>query len=352
MLAFKKALSILALSAFIFSLLGLSRVAAQTGQITVPNPYQSTPIITSPLEGSVVKETIPVLITIEPPTVVQKIEVYANSLLIGLARPQDSIHWSLDWNTANYPNSQYHLLARATIISGSGYPIDTFSPRVLISVNNPPATTPSKPAQTTEPLTQTTPVGEESTKVSEETTQTEETQTTEATAEEVAFEKSQWKTLATITFPRKSDNQLDKIEYKIDQKNQEYLVFAGRATPSSQVTLTLNSQPIVLTTRADSTGNWEYILEKPLEPGNHQVKVEIINPNGQEVTDGPYNFLIARAQATAENPTGASLQLMDTNRQLFLRYFLIATGLILAAVMALFLIRRARQRRPQPTGKI
>jgi hypothetical protein len=65
----------------------------------------------------------------------------------------------------------------------------------------------------------------------------------------------------------------------------------------------------------------------------------MINSSGEKSTSGPFNFLIARAQASADNPTGASLQLINPTEQAYLNYLYIAVGLILMAILVLLIIR-------------
>ena len=310
---------------------GLAR--GQSYDITYTMP---TPQIVDPASNSVVGGLHLIKITI-PATAVQMMEINANQYYLGRAYPQGgtSENWYLTWDTKQVPDGQYGLMAKATIYQGA--PLSTYSQTVMVTVKNATASQPSDQSQgTTTPTTQTqttTSTSSKSTKTSQATP------TAQELENQFNLDKSSWKTVASITFPRISDNQIDKIEYKVNQNKLEYLVFSGRAFKSSQVTLTITSQPIVVTTRADSNGNWEYIFDKPLDPGQHKVEVEIVSTTGEKAKSGPFDFLIARAQASADNPTGASLQLIDTSSRAFINYLLIAGGLIILAVIILIVIR-------------
>jgi len=311
---------------------GLASAQASEIIYTMPTPQIIDPINNSILSGlSLIKITI-------PPTAVLNMEANANQYYLGQAQVcgQTSESWCLTWDTTKVPDGQYSLMAKATIYLGA--PASTYSQTISVTVKNAIATQPSDQSQGTTTTTQTQTTTSTSSKTSQATP------TAQELNNQFNLEKSSWKTVASITFPRVSDNQIDKIEYKINQNKQEYLVFSGRAIASSQVTLTITSQPIVVTTRADSNGNWEYIFDKPLEPGQHKVEVEIVSTSGEKVKSGPFDFLIARAQASSDNPTGANLQLIDTGGRIYLNYLLIAGGLIIIAIIILLVIRPKKLR--------
>jgi hypothetical protein len=338
MILFRKLFLSVIFSALFCLVFSPSPSRAQTTQLTgQPTPQIISPLANASLGGIVVINTI---IT---PTVVQKMEIYANSTFLGLAQPLDSMNWFLNWDTANVTNGQYGLMARATIISTIGYPIDTFSQTVPVTVKNAASVAPTPQ---TSKATGTT--SEDQSQTGSSSTTSPSTTVTSAnisSEQQLSSQAKDWKVVASISFPKTTENQLLKIAYKLDTHKKEYLVFTGIATPKSQVTLKIQSQPIVITTRADSSGNWEYIFEKPLAPGEHQVTVEIIKPTGEKVSSGPFDFLIARAQASADNPTGASLQLVDPTKKMYLYYYLIAGGAVTIALAVLIIILWRRKKK-------
>ena len=58
------------------------------------------------------------------------------------------------------------------------------------------------------------------------------------------------------------------------------LKFTGRALPNSYVTLYIFSDPIVVTVKADASGEWTYTLDKELPNGSHQVVSAIVSGGG------------------------------------------------------------------------
>ena len=58
-------------------------------------------------------------------------------------------------------------------------------------------------------------------------------------------------------------------------------VIAGRAEPNSEVTVTLGESDTVGTVRADRSGAWAIVAEKPLEPGTHEIGIEAESPKGE-----------------------------------------------------------------------
>jgi len=328
----------------LFSLVFLPNPTLAQQDLVTQQFYQPTPqIVAPPINATLSKITV-ISINI-PPTVVQKMELYANSTFLGMAQPLDSVNWFLNWDTTIVTNGQYGLMAKATIITTTGYPIDTYSQTVPVLVKNSSTVAPPEPTPSGND-TSSTDVTQNSTSSQKSSSGTQQiTQANVSSEEELSNQAKDWKVVASITFPKTSENQITKIEYKLDSNKKEYLAFTGIADPKSQVNLKIQSQPIVISTRADSSGNWEYIFEKPLAPGEHKVTVEIIKPSGEKVSSGPFDFLIARAQASADNPTGASLQLVDPVKKMYLYYYLAAAGLVLIAftILIVFLLRRKKR---------
>lgn len=123
------------------------------------------------------------------------------------------------------------------------------------------------------------------------------------------------------------------------------LKISGKADPDSTVLIYVFSSPLVLTTTADSYGNWEYTLEDPLEPGNHEVYTVVDRGNGVYERSAPISFVIATAQAggdSGSSANGLSLRLADAptpgevDRSLW--YYLVGAGGVLIISVAAFLI--------------
>lgn len=160
----------------------------------------------------------------------------------------------------------------------------------------------------------------------------------------------------TFTADLNKNTRLEKIENRRSKNQQKFLLFSGHAKASSRVTISIYSEePIVINTTSDSNGNWTYTFEKPLEPGKHKVVIEVGQDEAKE-TAGPYFFSIARAQASADNPTGASLDLVDPAKAI--QNYLLIAGALVALSIAIIIIIRFRKKEifnpqaPAPTKAI
>ncbi len=81
--------------------------------------------------------------------------------------------------------------------------------------------------------------------------------------------------------------------------------FTGTGYANGPVTVTVNSDPIVCTTIADSNGNWSCTLPSSIPPGNHTVTIVLTNPDNDTVmTIGPYNVeVLGDSTTTIDNNT-------------------------------------------------
>ncbi len=156
--------------------------------------------------------------------------------------------------------------------------------------------------------------------------------------------------LTTIEYQLDSEKplHLSKIEERQTSSAKKFLALSGKSYPESYLKITINSQPLVMTAKSDSTGNWQYVLDKPLEPGEHQTFIEV-NNNGQIEQSGPYPFAIARAQATNDNPLGASLTLVDPQKEVLKNYLYLAGGVVVLAVLVMLIILYFRKLRKMRT---
>lgn len=69
--------------------------------------------------------------------------------------------------------------------------------------------------------------------------------------------------------------------------------FSGVAEPGSTITVTVQSDPVVCTATADSSGNWSCTLPSDLAPGIHTVTVVVTSPDGlTSITLGPYSVMV------------------------------------------------------------
>jgi hypothetical protein len=64
---------------------------------------------------------------------------------------------------------------------------------------------------------------------------------------------------------------------------QKKLEIHGTALPNSYVTLYIYSTPIIVTVKTDSTGQWQYTLDRELETGEHKIYAATVDNSGKIV---------------------------------------------------------------------
>lgn len=346
--------------------------ALSQGSITQP-----TPQIIHPQAGSTLLGTIVIEIYIEP-TVVYLMEVYAladnsSRLFLGNAEPQGGTYYIKYWNTKSVANGNYQLWAQAKIDGGQ---LTTYSAKVPVIVKNTTVSPPRTPTPKPTPAPSPTPTPQETTTPEQGTATTDEGETTQNQTTDkgvpiiaatpkteiplatpsptVPLEKNlllDSRLIKTLEFKTLQDKEtrLEKIENRLTPAEQGFLYFIGKTYPEANLKLTINSQPLVMTIQADNKGAWTYTLEKPLEPGRHEVYLEVTKDNLVE-TNGPYPFTIAKAQASPDNPTGASLALADSSSQVIKNYLYLVAGVIglaLIILLIIYLFRKQKNRRPK-----
>lgn len=104
------------------------------------------------------------------------------------------------------------------------------------------------------------------------------------------------KELVKITkeLPILSGAQIVK-DYKVNKLGlieQNKISIAGQALPNSYITVYIYSTPIMVTIKADNRGEWEYILDKEMENGDHTIYVATVNNTGNIIAQSsPYTFI-------------------------------------------------------------
>lgn len=98
--------------------------------------------------------------------------------------------------------------------------------------------------------------------------------------------------------PRKPS--IEKVEALANNK----LLISGKAEPNATVVIRIESNPIILITRADTQGQWSYTYEGPLEPGSHKVTVTTEKDGQTSETSNELAFSVpAPPTGTAATPT-------------------------------------------------
>lgn len=91
------------------------------------------------------------------------------------------------------------------------------------------------------------------------------------------------------------------------------IVLTGQALPNSFITIYIYSTPIIVTVKTDSNGQWQYVLDKELESGDHTVYTATVNNSGNIVAKSS-GFLFTKT-AEAVSPTDLPITDASTNTQ-------------------------------------
>lgn len=93
--------------------------------------------------------------------------------------------------------------------------------------------------------------------------------------------------------------EVDKLKIeKVDTvtiAEKPALKVEGKGLPGSFILIYIYSTPIVAMVKVDQSGNWVYILDKPLEPGEHEIYVVLRDNKGEIIarSEGFYFTLLA-----------------------------------------------------------
>ena len=92
--------------------------------------------------------------------------------------------------------------------------------------------------------------------------------------------------------------QVTNVEMVKTEEGTSALKISGKALPNIYITVFIYSDPIVLTIKTDSNGDWSYTLDKPLEEGNHEVYVAVADNTGKVTAKSEPILFVQTAEAT------------------------------------------------------
>jgi len=90
---------------------------------------------------------------------------------------------------------------------------------------------------------------------------------------------------------------VNNVEMVETLEGNSVLKITGKALPDIYVTIYIYSDPIILTIKTDSDGNWTYTLDNPLNEGEHQVYVVVTDNVGKIVAKSEPIVFIQTAEA-------------------------------------------------------
>jgi hypothetical protein len=84
-------------------------------------------------------------------------------------------------------------------------------------------------------------------------------------------------------------------EVKLTEKKE--ILIGGQALPNSFITLYIYSTPIMVTVKTDNNGEWQYLLDKELENGDHTIYTASVNNTGNIVAKSSGYLFTKTAEA-------------------------------------------------------
>lgn len=142
-----------------------------------------------------------------------------------------------------------------------------------------------------------------------------------------------------------SISKIENIPTTAESNNGETLKISGKSKPESLVLIYIYSDPLIITTKSDKEGNWQYTINDPMQPGKHEVYVVVNKEDGSFNRSNPFEFIISNVAASELNPNGLNLKLSgnptetasQSNNNL-IYYVTVSTFVILVAIMILLII--------------
>ncbi len=144
---------------------------------------------------------------------------------------------------------------------------------------------------------------------------------------------------------KKKNYVVETVELRSDDAGKKKLHLSGKGLPNSFVTIYVYSDPIVLTVKTDSEGNWTYELDKELDDGEHEAYVAITDNTGKITGKSEPIAFVKSAQAVTVIPAAQAAPEVTlpvtqhrTERDLF---FLVAIiiGALAVALATIGLVR-------------
>lgn len=138
------------------------------------------------------------------------------------------------------------------------------------------------------------------------------------------------------TVPQKKENSVNVKEEK-DKKEVTQIQLKGSGLPNSFVTIYIFSTPIIVTTRTDSEGNWEYVLDKELPDGNHEMYVAMTDGGGKILAKSIAIPFIKEAAAVTVNSAFLSPRTKGTPPGFFTGEYVYATAVVIFCIIGIIL---------------
>ena len=150
----------------------------------------------------------------------------------------------------------------------------------------------------------------------------------------------------TLEEPVNVEREVTAHSYTVKEvvlTEKKEVLIKGQALPNSYITLYIYSTPMIVTVKTDKNGDWQYILDKELEDGNHTVYTATVNNTGNIVAKSiPFTFVkTAEAVSLKDVLPSEVVEASEIEKPGFLQtnnIFIIIVGIIILAGIILTLI--------------
>jgi len=162
--------------------------------------------------------------------------------------------------------------------------------------------------------------------------------TFESPKEEVGIQRSEREDMRYVV--RSVERVMSRTE---DGEDRVATVISGTGTPNSYLTLYIYSDPIVVSVKTDSDGNWKYELDRDLEDGDHEVYVAVTDNLGRITAQSkPMPFVKTAEAVTVDtsyfSDNGAVSEARSVMSRESVRYVAIGLGIASLAIIAFLFV--------------
>jgi hypothetical protein len=133
-------------------------------------------------------------------------------------------------------------------------------------------------------------------------------------------------------------------------KDPNKLIISGKANANQQLFIYIFSEPLVLSAKADGSGNWSYTLEDPLEPGEHKAYIAVEDTDGKQVRSNASIFGVEAVASSSTNPKGLSLAIKNSSSNSTYLYIGSSVALFIAAASGILIIHKFKASKIKPAS--
>ncbi|HNT29882.1 MAG TPA: hypothetical protein PKL83_02935 [bacterium] len=139
---------------------------------------------------------------------------------------------------------------------------------------------------------------------------------------------------------------------------ENVVVLGGQGPADTEVTIHIYSDPIVLTTRTNSAGEWVYTLDSAIPSGRHEAYVTVGDETAEPIARSSFfSFVLGEAEAADTDITAADSSIVKTDAQAdsqsspLNQFVLLVLGFLLTIVFSFLLAYRVMKHKMQQKQK-